>query len=367
MNLKFFMPTQVLSGPGCIKSNAPLFKTLGTRALIVTGRSSAKKNGSLKDVTDALESVQIPYAVFDEVDSNPTIPSVRKGGDNARAFGADFIVGIGGGSPMDAAKAIAILASHPDIADDALFSLGFDPKKVLPLALVPTTSGTGSEVTQYSILTNDAAETKTSIASPSIFPKLAFLDAAYTQELGLVTTRNTALDALSHVVEGMLSNRAGLVSDALALEAIALIGKTMEALKKGILTPEDREVLLYASCLGGIVIAHTGTTVVHAMGYSLTYFHDIDHGRANGLLLTALLRTSCSYAKETVDAILKAFGASDIDAFGALLDPLMPGKEKLTVQQKDRYAAMAIKAKNVGNMPFPITEAQIRTMFEESV
>ena len=118
---------------------------------------------------------------------------------------------IGGGSPMDAAKAIALLACQ-DIPESALFS-GEYGTEVLPMVHIPTTAGTGSEVTQYAVLTNDAAQTKTSLASPMLFPKYALLDAKYMSGLSLSTTINTAMDALSHVIEGMLSIRANAMTD----------------------------------------------------------------------------------------------------------------------------------------------------------
>ena len=214
MNYEYLMPTRVIFGRICIARHGALFGAFGKKALLVTGASSAKENGAQKDVTDALKAAGADYLVFDKVMSNPTIPCVYAGAAAAREQGADFIVAIGGGSPMDAGKAIALLAAQ-DVAPEDLFSGNYQ-HKVLPTVFVPTTAGTGSEVTQYSILTDDAAQSKTSISSPLIFPALAFEDAKYTERLPVRTTVYTAVDALSHLAEGMLSSRASPLSDTLA-------------------------------------------------------------------------------------------------------------------------------------------------------
>jgi len=285
--LKYFMPTKIFIGKNCIKDNAGEMKILGKRAFVVTGKSSAKANGSLACVQTALKANGIEYIVFDRILSNPSIELVREAAQTARAAGVDFIIGIGGGSPMDAAKAIAVLAAN-DVDDTLLFS-GPYLKPVLPIVAVPTTAGTGSEVTQYSILTDNRLQTKSSIANEVIFPKIAFLDASYTQHLPFSVTVNTAIDALSHAIEGTLSTKSNSISNLLAAESIAIIGKCLPRLT-GEVSFAVREQLLYASMLAGIVIAHTGTTALHSMGYSLTYFHEIDHGRANGLLMYEYLK-----------------------------------------------------------------------------
>lgn len=347
MSKLYYMPTKVIAGDGCVKENGNLMWALGRKALIVTGAHSAKANGSLDDVTGVLNSAGLDYAVFDKVMANPTIACAYEGAAFAKKNEVDFVIAIGGGSPMDAAKAIALL-SRQDIAEEELFSGNYG-NDVFPMAFIPTTAGTGSEVTQYSILTNHKAETKTSIAAPTLFPKLAFLDAKYMEGLSYTTTINTAIDALSHSVEGMLSNRAGAISDSLAMESISLIASCFEALKKGTLTHRQRETLLHASALGGMVIANTGTTAVHSMGYSLTYFRNVDHGRANGLLLAAFLAFVERNAPERVNTIITCMGLKSVKEFSGIMDTLLGEKEKLTEDEIARFTSIAIKTKNISN------------------
>jgi len=365
------MPTKVMIGNDCIVKNSEIFMTLGKKALIVTGAQSAKRNGSEKDVKTALEAAGIPYEVFDKVMSNPSISCVYEGAAFAKEHGVDFIIAIGGGSPMDAAKAIALLAVQ-EIEEGNLFS-GIYEHKVLPMAFVPTTSGTGSEVTQYSILTNDKAQTKTSIASDLLFPTVTFLDAKYTEHLGVLTTINTAIDALSHAVEGMLSVKASFVSDALAVTSIRMIINCVPdlllALQSGsesVINLKQREQLLHASFLAGMVIAQTGTTAVHAMGYSLTYFKDIDHGRANGLLLGEYLKLVEKVQPDLSGTILEAMSFSGAQQFQELLDKLLGDKEDISAEEIKQYSQRAIQTKNIANSMVKPLEEDLRSIFTQS-
>ena len=284
MNFSYFNPTRLYFGQNCVATHPEAFRGWGRRALLVTGRHSARANGSLDAVCRILESQGISWSLFDQTIPNPTLASVRQGIAFLKEEQADFVIGIGGGSPMDTAKAIAFLACQ-DLPDAAVFNSRQYQDKVLPLLMVPTTAGTGSEVTPYAVLMNEAAHSKSSISTPWLYPRAAFLDPQYTWNVGLATTRWTAIDALSHSVEGILSQKGDPLITALALDGIRAFGQCREALLSGKFTPEIRERLLYASLLGGLVLAHTSTTVVHAMGYSLTYYKEIPHGRANGLCL----------------------------------------------------------------------------------
>ena len=219
MDFQYYMPVRIVSGEDCVKKNASLLRTLGKNVLVVTGKSSAK-NGALEDAVFAFNMNGQKYTIYDRVPNNPTVACVEEGARIAREVGADCVVAIGGGSPMDAAKAIAMLARQD--APEGIFAHAITDD-VLPMAHIPTTAGTGSEVTPYSIITNDEKQTKTSISAPSLFPVYAFLDGKYMASLPQNVTVNTALDALSHAVEGMLSVRATLITDALARESIRLL------------------------------------------------------------------------------------------------------------------------------------------------
>ena len=354
MNFQFFMPTKVIMSERGIINNSALLKEFGTKALIITGSASAKLCGALPEAEQALEAQGIAYDVYDRIKTNPTVASVYEGASYARESGAQFLIAIGGGSVMDAAKAIALLAEQ-ELGEEELFS-GTYGRKALPTVMLPTTAGTGAEVTPYAILTNDKRQTKTSIASPILFPRIGFLDARYTRSLPMDITINTALDALSHAIEGMLTVRATFVSNSIAVESIARISPCLRSLspgralsETGHLSMDIREKLLFGSMLAGVVITHTGTTAVHSMGYGLTYFKNVDHGRANGLLLPSYLRFVAKQEPEAVKRILTAMGVDTMDELEAIFLRLLGEREKITAKELERYAAIAIQAKNVAN------------------
>jgi len=356
MKFSFYVPTRIVSGENCVYENRALLSPLGKKAFIMTGKSSAEKNGSLADMTKALDAQGISWVHFNGVNPNPSLEEVREVSGMARQAGADFIVALGGGSPMDAAKAVAVLAAD-EISDDQLLSQRTFAR-VLPLVAVPTTAGTGSEVTPYSILTNNKLQTKSFLNSEQVYPVVAFLDGKYTLGLPDSITSATVVDALSHAVEGYLAVRAIPVGQALALESLSIIGPLLQRMaQKKPLSLEQRDALLYASTLAGIVIAQSGTTAVHAMGYSLTYFKGIDHGVANGLLMAEYLRYVERSRPNEVGKVLSALKINDVDQLDHLLDLLLE-KVTLTRDEVGKFASIAVKAGNILNTnPQPSVEA----------
>ena len=364
MEISFYLPTQVRMGRNIVERSAQALAGFGKRAMLVTGRSSAVKCGAQADVTAILEKNGQTWVVFDQVMSNPTVDCVYAGAELARREGADFLIAIGGGSPMDAAKAIALLARQ-EIAPGDLFKGEFTGD-VLPMVHIPTTAGTGSEVTQYAILTNDAAQTKTSLSGPMLFSDLALLDGKYMMGLSHRTTVNTAVDALSHVVEGMLSVKANPTTDLLAADAIRRITGNYQGLLSDTLTVEQRDELLYASMLGGAVIAQTGTTAVHSMGYSLTCFWGTDHGRANGLLMAEFAQVLLQRGYDKTREVLRLMGMDSPAAFRTWLDALLGERETITDAEVEKFSSIAIQAKNIANCPVVLTKEELAGVYRKS-
>ena len=369
--LNYHMPTRILGGENCIIANRAILAELGKKALVVTGRSSAKVSGAQVDIEQALRENGQTFALYDNVMPNPTIDCVFETAETARREHCDFVIAVGGGSPLDVGKAAAALAVQ-DVARSELFTTPIE--KALPIVAIPTTAGTGSEVTQYSVLTNNAERTKTTFATPLIFPCYALLDARYTMSLGRMATINTVIDALSHGIEGMLSVRASVLTDPMAKAGIRDIVECFDDIREERADFAIREKLLWASTLGGMVIANTGTTIVHSAGYSLTYFKHIDHGRANGLLLGAYLRF-VKAQEDTMEkisddgrigAILKAMNLKTLDEFDALVNGLLGIREKLTAEEIESYACTASRSKNVANSFGSPTHADILEMWRQS-
>ena len=365
MQFGYFMPTRVFFGQGCIVQNQAEFAKWGKRALIVTGRNSARVSGALQDVCVALDQQNITWEIFDQIGENPTFAMVEAGGAAGRIFRPDMVVAIGGGSPLDAAKAIAVLSVN-DYPAARLYE-GNYAVEPLPILAVPITAGTGSEVTQYSVLTDAERQTKRGFSQASLFAKAAFLDARYTESLSHAVTIDTAVDALSHCVEGYLAKRATVISDALALEAIRRFGEIRLELDKPQISLAVREALLYVSMLGGMVIAQTSTTTVHALGYSLTYFHQVPHGRANGLLMGEYLQFHAEAAADKIGCLLEAMQMRSIDEFKQWLDLLFPEKTCLNEQQVEEYAVLAAKTANIANTFRQPDQTELMTLLRKSL
>lgn len=364
MYFTYHLPTKIFFGSGCIAENSVEFPLWGTRPLVLTGRSSAKKSGALADVETVLKQLGMEWSLFDRIEENPSFATVEAGAAAARAHDADMIIGIGGGSALDAAKAIAVLAVN-DIPARKLFDGNFQAQP-LPVIAIPLTAGTGSEVTQYSILTDTERQTKRSFAGRALFPKAAFLDARYTQSLPQTITINTAIDALSHAVEGYLSRRSTVMSDHLALDAIRHFSGMFNALGRDSLSLAEREELLYVSLLGGMVIAQTGTTMIHSLGYSLTYFRNIQHGRANGLLLAEALRFMQPAVPEKIASVLEALGIPDIDTLKKTMSSLLGPERPSSKEELDLFSGIALQAANIANTPRIPNENDLKNILAAS-
>ncbi len=366
----FYMPTKIYAGAHAVETNAAAL-LLGKRAMVVTGKHSGKKSGALDDVLAVLEANGIPALVYDKIENNPTIESTVEGGRAAREFGADFLIGIGGGSPLDATKAIAVYAANEpqegsDFGMHDIFKGNFK-NKPLPMAAVPTTAGTGSETTHYSILTLHSIRNKQSFSSPEIFYKVAFLDGRYTVKLPLQIARNTAVDAMSHLLEGYTDTRASAASDYIAIEGLRIISRHLDGLQNGSLTEADCTDLLWAASLGGIVIAQAGTTIVHSMGYPLTYYKDIPHGMANGLLLPEYLRRTATVLPDKVACALATLGFESPDDFAAFLREILPCDAVFTPEELEAWTETTIRARNVSACPFPVTRQNEIEIFKTAL
>lgn len=173
MKFTFGIPTTIIFEEDCVLHHLEIFASLGKNALLVTGKHSAKECGALDDVVEVLTKQSITYTIFDEIENNPSVETVNRASQIAREQEVDFVIGIGGGSPIDASKAIAVLAAHTKMQAQDLFLNDF--KKVLPFIAIPTTAGTGSEVTPYSVLVRHDMETKVSFGNSMTYPRLTMI------------------------------------------------------------------------------------------------------------------------------------------------------------------------------------------------
>lgn len=348
MEWQWSSPTRIFFGRSCLTPNSG-YLNLGRKAFIVTGQGgSARRNGALQDVVRALRSLGIEFFVYDQVKSNPALADMRAAASIARLQTADFVVGIGGGSSLDAAKAIAVLAVS-EVDDIELFNGHF--AGALPVAALPTTAGTGSEVTPYSILTYPAINTKKSIFSPLLFPRVAYLDPAYTYALPHEVTIDTAVDAFAHGFESLLSVRSSPLSALHSREALYLLGRLLTKMSRSGSDPdqEERSQMLYASMLAGLAISHTGTSIPHALGYSFTYFKGIPHGRATGYVLGPYARFLDKREKARVQEALHLAGFSTMADFFCTINKLTGPPPPLTPEENAAFLEICSRAKNLAN------------------
>ena len=356
---KYYMPTTLLSGKNCVKRH-PRHLIHGKKCMIVTGRHSAEVSGALADVTEVLKENSVEYVIYNKITNATGITEIYKLADTMRKGDVEYVIGIGGGSTLDAAKAAAVYAAN-DIEPMDIFS-GKYPNAPLTVVCVPTTAGTGSDTTQYVMMTLDDIHKKRSFSSEMCFPYATYLDARYTMTLPVEVTRNTAIDALCHAVESYLNVNASPFSDIVALESIRLIGQCAPALMSGDFSEEDRERLLVAASTGGMAVAHTGLNVVHAMGHQLTCSKDIPHGRANGALLAEFIAWSAKIDVMRAVDVITAFG-SDLSSLKNFIDKVIPTTERIKEEDIDEWVEKSILDTASMNCPGNFTHEDEKSIY----
>lgn len=285
--------SQVDTSPGAVERHSEEICSLGKKCCIVCGRSAADLSGALQDVESVLNRGNVSREIYREVPPNPSVALCKDIGERANAFRAQFLVGIGGGSALDAAKAAAVFAANPGM-DEASFYSGNWAKKPLPVLLVGTTAGTGSEVTSVAVLLDNTGK-KHSIHDARLFSNLSLGDPRYTMSLPRSITLSTGIDALSHCTESYFAKKANDVSESMAIRGIRMMLGPLHRVAKGEeITIEMRQILYDASIVAGLAIAVTGTVFPHSIGYYLTEHYGISHGIASARYLPALL----DYEKE---------------------------------------------------------------------
>lgn len=368
--LGFYMPTEILFGEGALaRAEKHLDKI--SRVVIVTGKNSAKLCGALDDVTRLLERRGIEYTQFDKVEENPKLSTCFEGGKLAHDFGAELIVGIGGGSPLDAAKAVAAFAADPTLEKLELFKR--ESVSVLPMILIPTTAGTGSEVNNYSVLTLDDEQIKKTFKSRNSYARAAVLDPRYTYSLPAGSTVSTALDAFCHCLESYLSPKSTDISMMLALYGAKKLWAALNALESDIAALERtndttvrtlRSELMAAACAGGIAINTTGTGFPHPLGYSLTLYSGVPHGRACACFTGEYIKYNMK--NELGAKRLRTLAAAletTPEAIACKIPDIAQVKLKLTPDMQHEYIERVKGAANYANSPYVISYEEMTEIY----
>lgn len=277
--MDFFMPARLFTGEDCIAQHKNALAQLGSSCVLVVSKLAAQASGALNDVERALQALGITSFVWDGVAENPPVASCIEAGRFAAQKGARFVVGIGGGSALDAAKAVAVIAANPQLDESSFYAKAWE-QDPLPIVLVGTTAGTGSEVTKVSVLTDELGR-KHSIHDDRLYASVAFGDSLYTHSCPRAVTLSCGVDILAHAAESYFSHKADEISRAFAVRAVRLLLEPLSCVAHGgELDADQRRRLYEASLLGGLAINTTGTCFPHNVGYYLTETYGVPHGFA---------------------------------------------------------------------------------------
>ena len=305
----YFQPTEIRFGRGRLDEVGDVSAQFGKRCLIVTGSVFPTMESAAFDrVKSSLQNAGVEWVHFDGVIPNPTTDCVTDGANMAKKFGADVILGIGGGSSMDTAKAIAVEATHPGTAWDYLFFKTQPTTKTLPIIAVSATSGTGSQVTQVAVMTETKTKTKSAIYNSMIYPKVAIVDPDLMETVPPHITASTGFDAFCHAFESYLHPAASAYTDRMALEAIELVATYLPCVVADGKDKEGREALAWADTLAGLCIANAGVTLPHGVGMTISgHCPQIIHGEALAVTYPEFTRFTYPYAIPQFAAVGRIF------------------------------------------------------------
>lgn len=332
MEFSYFLPVHIQFGWDKVDSVASFAKPYGNKALIVTGRTSAKKSGLYDRVTAKLDAAHIEHVLFDQVDANPLTTTALDGAALAKSESCDMVVAIGGGSIMDCAKGIAFMAVNEGDINDYIFNRKISDK-ALPLIVIPTTCGTGSEGNGFGVLTNPETGDKKSLRCNAIVPKVSIVDPAVMGTMPPHVLASVGFDALCHNIEAYTSKTAQPFTDALAHYAVTLLAQYLVPLYKHVkamaegksavlnetqLTKAWESVTL-ASTIGGMVINTAGVTLAHGMEHPASGLKDITHGVGLAVIEPVAVEYTWSANPDKFGALARIFNHGDGSELGEAL------------------------------------------------
>jgi alcohol dehydrogenase class IV len=302
---RFTIPREVYFGQGTVEE---LKNLRGKKAAIVIGGESVKNNGSLEKVETNLKEAGMETILIEKVEADPSVKTVMRGVEVMNQFQPDWIIGLGGGSPMDAAKAMWIFYEYPEFTFEEAakpFNLP-ELRKKARYAAIPTTSGTGSEVTSFAVITDDETGIKYPIADFNITPDIAIVDTDMAQSMPAKLIANTGMDALTHALEAYVSTMSNELTDALAMKSIEMIEEFLIESFNG---SEDARAKMHISqCLAGMSFSNAILGIVHSMAHKTGKIFDIPHGCVNAIYLPHAIEFNAAVAGEKYADVAKRLG-----------------------------------------------------------
>ncbi|WP_313501097.1 iron-containing alcohol dehydrogenase [Stutzerimonas nitrititolerans] len=382
MSHRIVLPRLMEIGAGASQQLAAVLGGLGcNRPLIVTDRMMVEL-GYAARLAEQLEQAGIASRCFADTEPEPTAASIRAGVQMVRDGNFDSIVALGGGSPIDSAKAIGILGKFGGEMRDYRF-----PRDVseagLPLIAIPTTAGTGSEVTRFTIITDETSDEKMLCAGLGFMPVAALIDYELTLSLPPRVTADTGIDALTHAIEAYVSRKASLYSDAQALEAMRLLAPNLRSAFHEPRNLAAREAMMLGATLAGIAFSNASVALVHGMSRPIGAFFHVPHGLSNAMLLPAVTAFSIPAAPERYADCARAMGvASEGDSVETANDKLLTELRALNkelqvpspaqfgiarerfFELRETMARQALVSGSPGNNPRVPSEAEIIDLYE---
>ena len=347
----FELPTKIQYGIGAARHLAEALHELKASSVLLVTDKGIEQSGLLAGIVDQLGQGRLNFEIFSEVEPNPKDHNVDKGAELARQMQADCLVAIGGGSPIDCAKAIAVVAPHggePRQYEDPSRITG----EVLPLVAIPTTAGTGSEVTFSSVITDTRRKFKFSIHHTRIAPRIALLDPELTVTMPPALTAATGMDALTHAVEGYTAKGSQPLGDAAALHAIELIVAHLNSAVFDGRNMEARAGMLLGSLLAAISFSHSDVAAVHCLAEALGGKYDTAHGVCNAVVLPAAMEYNMAYCADKYARIAAAMGiAYDTPQDGARR-AVEAVKKMAREVQLPSFASLGVNAEDIEELAF---------------
>lgn len=305
-------------GAGARKQLPEVLARMGlTKALVATDKGLLKV-GTAKMVTDVLDDAKFPYEVYSEIKPNPTVTNVQQGVEAFRAAGADCLIAIGGGSSMDTAKGIGIVANNPEFADVvSLEGCAATKHKSVPIIALPTTAGTGAEVTINYVIIDEKRQAKMVCVDPNDIPAVAIVDPELMYSLPKGLTAATGMDALTHAIEGYITRGAWVMSDMYELQAIKMIAESLPTAVEEPKNADAREAMALAQYIAAQAFSNVGLGLVHGMAHPMGSLFDVPHGVANALLLPTIMEWNKPVCIEKYGVIARTMG---VDTTGMTAD-----------------------------------------------
>lgn len=324
MAYEFSLPGRTIMGAGALEQSENIIKSFGKKALIVSGKNVTKM-GTVKIITDCLEKWEIDYLIFNEITGEPTEVMIEAGVKAYKEGECDFCIAVGGGSPLDSGKAIVAMTKLEGEISDYMGQTM--EGKFPPLVLIPTTAGTGSEATKFTVITDSKKDIKMLLKGEALLPDLAIIDAKFSLTAPKGVTAATGMDALTHAVEAYTSRKANPLTDTFALSSIKKIFKYLPLVYKNGEDKKAREEMAIAAYEAGVCINNSSVTIVHGMSRPIGALFHVPHGISNAMLIKECLSYVLDGSYERFGEIGRAIGAadeskSDKEASEAFLDKL---------------------------------------------